>query len=783
MFNKFTTILQHAVDALAPDAPLHEDFVYHWKSVTNFYIENTDDKTPVTDSNIPSHLKQMLQILLQEENEREAGDTGPCMEYLLQHKILETLHTLGKADCPPGMKQQILIFFKNLLGKIRQPLLPHINVHRPVSRLVRICGEVQAAPTETEEISFLCTVCARLKHEPHLVHFFLRNNVTEDSKSSQKSVIFHKKLLFNSNITYRFKQSIKEPVKREWFSLGIFFITQSVVVAPQTSQSSVTNPPAKSESYDLVDSLLNLSRSEDSRVAVKACEGLLLLVSMPHKAAVSATVRDTALCPLLNSRLTGLFTSLPTGLDPSDIDCVNAKWGLDTHNYTYGDVRNFSGKRSLVSFLSWFDYCDQLIMEAYEDCSDFIAASIVENFFRKTLLGPLLQADERASLTTTSVLTKLFVMVRSRPLMRHMIKFVADMSNDDSVSNMTQLVDEGNGLLTRLLERCDHFSDEISVVTLRLFEAIIGKKAPEALDWLVLRYLKDRGYHANNPGNIVVQSDTDELEWDLEPGLDEATPTTKSRPTRSNSHLVPDGSGDASSPKAQIQRAVNCFLSAIPDSAKSTQANDDDSGYDGYLREAHRMYKDVCLNCQGFNWPSVSENKLEPAERCQAVNNYNEGPFLRMLLNKLSRVLLQQYSVNLVVTSIASRLCLIPHPLLHELFTNPLTPLRPKARSIYNVIQMVVEQVMHRMSHIHNFKNRLILARRKLAAGGYSDDDPHQKGQHMTPNLGMAQGVVSNNDLDAHKTFLEGTIVLEEFCKELAAIAFVKHHAVAVQGL
>jgi len=47
MFNKFTTILQQAVEALAPDAPLHEDFVYHWKSVTNFYIENTDDKTPV----------------------------------------------------------------------------------------------------------------------------------------------------------------------------------------------------------------------------------------------------------------------------------------------------------------------------------------------------------------------------------------------------------------------------------------------------------------------------------------------------------------------------------------------------------------------------------------------------------------------------------------------------------------------------------------------------------------------------------------------------------------
>lgn len=62
---------------------------------------SADDKAPVTDTNIPSHLEQMLDILVQEENERESGETGetgPCMEYLLHHKILETLYTLGKAD-------------------------------------------------------------------------------------------------------------------------------------------------------------------------------------------------------------------------------------------------------------------------------------------------------------------------------------------------------------------------------------------------------------------------------------------------------------------------------------------------------------------------------------------------------------------------------------------------------------------------------------------------------------------------------------------------------------
>lgn len=40
----------------------------------------------------------MLDILVYEEKQRPAGEAGPCLEYLLQHKVLETLGTLGKAE-------------------------------------------------------------------------------------------------------------------------------------------------------------------------------------------------------------------------------------------------------------------------------------------------------------------------------------------------------------------------------------------------------------------------------------------------------------------------------------------------------------------------------------------------------------------------------------------------------------------------------------------------------------------------------------------------------------
>uniref|UniRef100_A0A8C8AD42 Protein FAM160B2 n=1 Tax=Otus sunia TaxID=257818 RepID=A0A8C8AD42_9STRI len=59
---------------------------------------SADESIPARQTDIPWRLKQMLDILVYEEKQRPAGETGPCLEYLLQHKVLETLGTLGKAE-------------------------------------------------------------------------------------------------------------------------------------------------------------------------------------------------------------------------------------------------------------------------------------------------------------------------------------------------------------------------------------------------------------------------------------------------------------------------------------------------------------------------------------------------------------------------------------------------------------------------------------------------------------------------------------------------------------
>ncbi|XP_064370339.1 FHF complex subunit HOOK interacting protein 2A isoform X2 [Dromaius novaehollandiae] len=601
MFSKFTSILQHAVEALAPSLPLQEDFVYHWKAITHYYIETSDDKAPVTDTNIPSHLEQMLDILVQEENERESGETGPCMEYLLHHKILETLYTLGKADCPPGMKQQVLAFYTKLLGRIRQPLLPHINVHRPVQKLIRLCGEVLATPTENEEIQFLCIVCAKLKQDPYLVNFFLENKLKAMASKGSASVITEDMLKGQDSLTRDTGQPIQteeiptaagaEQMEKEddlprqaddlSFSLDELNVTSS-------SEPSTIRP---NQDYNLVNSLLNLTRSPDGRIAVKACEGLMLLVSLPEPAAAKCLTQSTCLCELLTDRLATLYKALPQSLDPLDIETVEAiNWGLDSYSHKE-DASAFPGKRALISFLSWFDYCDQLIKEAQKTAAVAMAKAVRDRFFVDVMEPQLMQTSEIGILTSTALLHRIVRQVTSDVLLQEMVYFMlGEHREPETLTDINR-----HPLRHRLIEHCDHISDEISIMTLRMFEHLLQKPNEHILYNLVLRNLEERNYMEYKPlcqedkdvvenGQIAgaVDLEEDPLFTDLSPDNTlSAQEWLSASPPVSPEHPKNDG-------KTEVHKIVNSFLCLVPDEAKSSY-HVEGTGYDTYLRDAHRQ--------------------------------------------------------------------------------------------------------------------------------------------------------------------------------------------------
>ncbi|KAK3593058.1 hypothetical protein CHS0354_007847 [Potamilus streckersoni] len=837
MFSKFSSILQHAVDALTPPLSLQEEFVFHWKAVTSYFFDNKGEKVPVEQTNIPAHLEQML-ILLQEEEDSqiEKGMYGPCLEYLLQHKLLETLYSLARTDYPPGMKHIVLAFFTRLLSRIKQPLLPHISVHRAAHRLVKVCGEVKAAPTEVQEIQYLCTICAKIKMDPYLVNFFLEMPKSQVSENA------------------------------------------SVSTSKQQGSSVVASPEQRlKQDFGLVTALLSLSNSADSRVAVKACEGLLLCSSFPDQIAAHCLVHNTDFCKEFTSRLVRTFKQLPDVVNPVDIESVEVKWGMDVITLSE-DQQTFQGKRHLVSFLSWLDYCDQLISLANPVVGEALAISIHKDFMVTTLQPALLQLSESGAISAVVYITKILRMICSDQLLKEFSIFL--LGEDRCLEKPDG---DTHVIRARLIDRCNHLSEDVCLVTLKLFETLILKGHEHSIHNLVLRNLIGRNYYNSQESfvsianvakkstsfesyhGILKEDSTSDLTSSLSESSKESTVETNSYnakedyhstvsneadspnvedmkgseqiesnvnkekystgstenardtkeseeadsldsgqcsnetnlnssagPEESNTELQVGKDNDSSQcievkdsndvPKennassateiaendsdlplssshsrTEVHKIVNSFLSILPEELKSSYQTVE-SGYDMYLRDAHKQFAGMAAVCARWGYPK------EPCVmEGYKSDTFYEGAFLQVLLDKLSHLMDQSYAVNLQLTSVISKLALVPHPNLHEFLLDPFLPWKEGVRTLFSIFQKISQDINHQLEMEPDLGQKLITARKKL--------------------MGVSQNLHRKRNLMDGQNRLEAIIVIEEFCKELSAIAFVKHHAAVTSDI
>ncbi|ELW52774.1 Protein FAM160B2 [Tupaia chinensis] len=777
-----------------PDIDLLQAFVEHWKGITHYYIESTDENLPAKKTDIPWRLKQMLDILVYEERQQAAGEAGPCLEYLLQHKVLETLCTLGKAEpeppepasppgsasrhcgggaghlpehiaaaplspcsiskdgrvpavggrvleavaikpgghpcapqrpsygeiqdgclsCPqypPGMRQQVLQFFSRVLAQVQHPLLHYLSVHRPVQKLLRLGGTVPGSLTEKEEVQFTTVLCSKIQQDPALLTYILegkkiagRKKVCGESTAPPTDTAGHRdKGHSHHSAPDGGPQQNGEPCGAQALNGHL---------PAETAQ-----PDGGAGESSLITCLLALCRSKKSRVALKAQENLLLLVSVVSQPAATYLVQSSPCCLAVAQHLCQLYQRLPTSLDPADIAALEGiSWRLPS---APSDEASFPGKEALAAFLGWFDYCDHLITEAHVVVADALARAVAEKFFVETLQPQLLHVAEQSILTATALLTALLRQLRSPALLREAVAFLLGTDQQPGAPE-----DSPHALCMHLTRHCDHLSDE--------------KPHEWVLRGLVLRHLEGRLYVARGSPEPESYEDTLDLEEDpyftdgfLDSGLQ---PSTKPRPAPATS---PDG-------RTAVTEIVNSFLCLVPEEAK-TSALLEDTGYDTYVHDAYGLFQECSSRVASWGWP-LGPAPLDPHE---PERPFFEGHFLQVLFDRLSRILDQPYSLNLQVTSVLSRLALFPHPHIHEYLLDPYISLAPGCRSLFSVLVRVIGDLMQRIQRVPQFPGKLLLVRRQL------------------------MGLVPGERLD-HQTLLQGVVVLEEFCKELAAIAFVK---------
>ncbi|NWY71163.1 F16B2 protein, partial [Erithacus rubecula] len=212
------------------------------------------------------------------------------------------------------------------------------------------------------------------------------------------------------------------------------------------------------------------------------------------------------------------------------------------------------------------------------------------------------------------------------------------------------------------------------------------------------------------------------------------------------------------------------FLCLVPEEAKTSSCMEE-GGYDTYVHDALGMVGawgcpqpgSGCPHCDShllsppgqvqacrassasWGWPSSPR----PLDSCHPGVAFYEGHFLKVLFDRMSRILDQPYSLNLQVTSVLSHLAAFPHPHLHEYLLDPYLNLAPGCRSLFSVLVRVIGDLMQRLQRVPHARAKLLLVRRQLL------------------------GLVPGEQMD-HTVLFKGVVVLEEFCKELAAIALVK---------
>ncbi|XP_047343198.1 FHF complex subunit HOOK interacting protein 2A-like isoform X2 [Vespa velutina] len=841
MISGIHVALKNAIDVIAPPATPLQDFTYHWKQLMNFYINHLNDcKVPIQTTSIPRHLDRLLELLLEEE--KDGNDPGPCLEYLLQHKLLDLLASLATAETPPGMRVVCLSFLRKLLGRSKYPLLHHTSIYAPIQRLIVICNGNTPSPIETEEIQFLLTLCFLVCKYPHVTNIIndvpmlqkpngsnrsnserlevekvtyvpnrkknnsnplfeplntqaialvnpnllnpennrrkslcsniscikidlppntsTRSNASTSSKDTEnisqssspltQNVCCNSTLTMNlpddkqnnSNITDKLCDELDNPVTEIETclqSMKDLRLTEDCNTCDKTNNPIENNCgrsllipsriPAKSKCL-LLEALMSYVNSADNTVRVRACEGIMVLASL-EDITFAQMVAQSDLSTIITSRLENLFNAVPAHVDPNEIDVVDVTWGLDSPLWT--KEKKFPGCRQVAAFYMWFDYCNQLIREASTDVADVLAKHIRINFFEKIVTPAL--ADHQVILVT-ALITKCLKELASSTLFTEVSYWLVGHNRHPEIPNVCT-----SPVLYRLINNCYTDSDELTVETLKLFEEVIDKRNEHTLHCLALMYLTSRGYYDNTAADSAITSWSDEED-------------EREREKKSTLDLSYEQSHSRTLAPSNIHRIVNCFLSLVP---RYLQTDPDINSYERCMVVLEKQYSTVLRDCFLMAWPleavthddSASSDSRPEADH--GATRFYMGPFLTMLFDKVCNMSKQRYEINLQLTVVISRLTLLPHPYLHEFLLNPLLPLVPGTKSLFTCLQKVIKQLVNEIPKTAESKQKLKETRERLL-----DDCIH--------------------DVEKENTLLESVVVTEEFCKGLAAIAYVKYH-------
>jgi hypothetical protein len=147
---------------------------------SNMHVQQTE---------IPAKLRQMVDLLVDEEARQEDNTTGVCMEYFLKNGVLQYLVTVAeKADYPVGIRGESIRTIASMVDLLDDRFLVHNAVHKPTIKLLRFCvlDDRQSELYSDDLVDLMYIICSKIHGFPALLNIFFHDKhwLTTPQKSS-----------------------------------------------------------------------------------------------------------------------------------------------------------------------------------------------------------------------------------------------------------------------------------------------------------------------------------------------------------------------------------------------------------------------------------------------------------------------------------------------------------------------------------------------------------------------------------------------------------------------
>jgi len=712
---------------VAPEVSPLQDVKDHWARFLEYYSSRTVltlKAEPIEQTRLTFHLNKILAILVHEQEESSNESLEPCLEFFLHQDILNILVTLCQADTPPGIRPYIFKVFIFLLDEVKYPLLYETACHLPLCRLTLVCSLTKASPTESQEIEFLSLLCGKIRKSPHLVQVFL----PEESDGGKPP----------SNISSRSTSR----------STSLINLDQIETLAINVKQALES---VDSRHY-LGTALLNYLDSSDYCLSCQAMQNLIHLSGLDSDESASALISGSPLIKSILDRLSFLFKSIPGSIDAGRVEELEVNW-IQAHKLHEQEFlnENFDGRSELISFLGFLDYVDSLVGSSHIMIGSSLAAGAGQLLLH--LLQPLIDhQDSTQKVRGLAYLSVFWSHVKSTLLRDAIVSNFFDESETE---------EEHISMFSKVLDLWNVENVELRLDGMRIFDTLLSSPHQLFIDNLIGQYLEGRGYY----NHTVAEGEAGS--WsDVEEERERSKSEERSRSRSKSPSQFPKSAEERFSrtmAPGNIHRVVNHWLYLVEDQLRLDELRG--SGYDLYLKDAGRQCEDVLEVCEEYNWgreavaPEDIPETASTDSRCESdpSRSFDCGPFLNKVFHTLGNVLTSDYDSNLQLTSIIARLIQLPHPFIHEFLLNPTIPLQEGTSTLYTVLRGVIAEAKTRCSSVDHYPRKMLYTRKRMLGD---------------PLVGM-ENLFQNKD---EERMFECVVIVDEFCKELAANSLVKYH-------